>query len=57
MPPFWFNKMCQLNHLTPNYIKITIKGDNRQYYNTKKDAKTCRINQELKFLYKIKTKA
>jgi hypothetical protein len=24
------NKMCQLNHLTPNYIKLTISGHKQQ---------------------------
>jgi hypothetical protein len=51
MPPFWFNKTCRLNHLTTNYFKITIKGHNRQYCNTKKAVTTYRINQELRFLY------
>jgi hypothetical protein len=41
----WFNRMCQLNHLTPNYIKITINGHNRQCYKTKKTATTYRTNQ------------
>jgi hypothetical protein len=54
MSPFWFNKMCRLNQLTPNYIKIIIKGHNRQYCNTKKAATTHRIDQELKFLYNKK---
>ena len=26
----WFTKMCRLNHLTSNYIKITINGHNRR---------------------------
>jgi hypothetical protein len=50
----WFNKMCQLNHLTPKCIKITINGYGRQCQNTTKAATTYRINQELKFLYKKK---
>lgn len=31
----YFNKMCQLNHETPNYIKITISGHHQQYYKAK----------------------
>ena len=57
MPPFWFKKMCRLNHIKSNYIKITIKGHNRQYCNTKDAATTYRIDKELKFLYNKKTNA
>lgn len=31
-PALWFNKLCQLNHRTPNCIKITVSGHNRRCY-------------------------
>jgi hypothetical protein len=52
--PIWFNKICIIQHLTPKYINIQIKGNSRQNQNTKKKTKGVgkfRLRQELKFLY------
>jgi hypothetical protein len=34
MPQFWINKICRINKLTPQYIRIKMKG-NEQSKNTK----------------------
>jgi hypothetical protein len=31
----WFNKICQLKHLSPEYVNTTISGSNEQSINTK----------------------
>jgi hypothetical protein len=41
----WFNRICGLNHLTPDYIKITTDRHNQQCHYTKKGATTYGINQ------------
>ena len=45
----WLNRICRLNHLTPDYIKITADIHNQQCYNTKKAATTYRINKITQF--------
>ena len=50
----WFNKICKIEHLTPNYIHITVNGNNQKSTNTKNAATKYRLNQELKYLYKKK---
>jgi len=45
----WFNKMCPFNHLTPNYVKITIDAHNQECCNTKQAATTYRTNTKLEF--------
>jgi len=47
----WFNKTCRIKQLTPNYIKIRIKGNNTRAQRTENIANRHRINQELRFLY------
>jgi len=47
----WFNKTCRIKQLTPNYIKIRIKGNNTRAQRTENIAIRHRINQELRFLY------
>ena len=32
----WLKKMCQLSHLTPKYIKMTINGHKQQCYYTRR---------------------
>ena len=54
--PIWFNKTCSCNHLTPKYIHI--KADEMHKARTdRKWQSRCKINHELKFLYKNKTVA
>jgi hypothetical protein len=50
----WFNKICKIGHLTPNYIHITVNGNNKKSTNTKNAATEYRLNQELKYSYKKK---
>jgi hypothetical protein len=50
----WFNKICKLEQLQPNYIHININGHSKQCSNTKKAAIRYRLIQEIKFLYKEK---
>jgi len=47
----WFNKTCRIKQLTPNYIKIRIKGNNTRAQRMENIAIRHRINQELRFLY------
>jgi len=48
----WFNKICKVKDLNPNYISIRIKTT-RDEKTTQKAVKY-RIGQEIKFLYKKK---
>jgi hypothetical protein len=43
----WFNKICKTEHLTPNYIHITVKGTNEKGTKTKNMAIKYRLNQEI----------
>ena len=52
----WYNKNCRDQNLTPKYISIKIKGNNKQNSNTLKAATHFRINQEIIFLYFEKSK-
>jgi len=47
----WFNKMCRLKHLKPNYIHFKTNGNKLQDRKTTSNALRFRINQEIKFLY------
>ena len=47
----WFNKMCRIIHLKPNYINIKINGRKSQDKRTTTNAIRYRLNQEIKFLY------
>jgi len=47
----WFNKMCKIKHLKPNYINIKINCKKSQDKKTTTNAIKYRINQEIKFLY------
>jgi hypothetical protein len=47
----WFNELCKIKHLKPNYINIKINGKNSQDKKTTTNAIKYRINQEIKFLY------
>jgi hypothetical protein len=47
----WFNKMCKIKHLKPNYINIKINGNKSQDKKITTNAIKYRINQEIKFLY------
>jgi hypothetical protein len=49
----WFNKICKIEHLTPNYIHITVNGNNQKSTNTKNAATKYRLNQELKYLFNV----
>ena len=50
----WFNKMCKVKQLKPNYINIKINGHKPQDKKTTINAIRFRINQEIKFLYRKK---
>jgi len=50
----WFNKMCKVKQLKPNYINIKINGHKPQNKKTKINVIRFRINQEIKFLYRKK---
>ena len=47
----WFNKICRIKGLKPNYIKLTINGKTQRDKKTITNAVRFRINQEIKFLY------
>jgi hypothetical protein len=47
----WFNKMCRIKQLKPNYINIKINGRKPQDKKTTANAIGYRINQEMKFLH------
>jgi hypothetical protein len=42
----WFNKMCGIRRLQPNYINIKINGKKLEDRKTTYNAVTYRINQE-----------
>jgi len=48
----WFNEMCKIKQLKPNYINIKINGHKPQDKKTTINAIRFRINQEIKFLYR-----
>jgi DNA/RNA endonuclease YhcR with UshA esterase domain len=50
----WFKKICKTEHLTPNYIHITVNGGNQKSTNIKNAATKYRLNQELKYFYNKK---
>jgi hypothetical protein len=50
----WFNKMCRIRQLKPNYINTKINGQKQQERRTTAQAIRYRINQEIKFLYRKK---
>ena len=50
----WFNKMCKVKQLKPNYINIKINGQKPQDKKTTTNAIRFRINQEIKFSYRKK---
>jgi len=50
----WFNKMCKVKRLKPNYINIKINGQKPQDKKTTINVIRFRINQEIKFLYRKK---
>jgi hypothetical protein len=52
----WFNKMCKIKQLKPNYIHIKINNSRLQDKKTRAFAIRYRINQEIKFLYCKKPK-
>jgi hypothetical protein len=47
----WYNKICRIKQLTPNYINIRVNSNNTRSQKTKNTAIRYRINQEQKFLY------
>jgi hypothetical protein len=47
----WFNKICSIKHLKPNYINFKTNGNKLQDGKTTSNALKFRINQEIKFLY------
>jgi len=47
----WFNKMCRIRQIKPNYINISVNGQEQQDKKTTTQAIRYRINQEIKFLY------
>jgi len=47
----WFNKVCRIRQLQPNYINIKVNGHRRQDRRTATQATRYRINQEIKYLY------
>jgi hypothetical protein len=49
----WFNKMCRIKQLQPNYINIRIHGNKLQDKKTTTNAVRYRLNQEIKFLYEV----
>ena len=46
----WFNKMCKVKQLKPNYFTIEVNGHRPQEKRTTINAVRFRINQEIKFL-------
>jgi hypothetical protein len=50
----WFNKMCRMRQMKPNYINIKVNGQKQQDRRTTVQAIRYRINQEIKFLYRKK---
>ena len=46
----WFNKMCRIRHLRPNYTNININGRKPQDERTTINSIRYRLNQEIKFL-------
>lgn len=52
-----FSRMCNINHITPKYIHVTVNSNNPGSINTKQAAKWNRHGQELKFLHNKKTQA
>jgi hypothetical protein len=50
----WFNKMCRMKPVKPNYINIRINGQKQQDKRTTTQAIRYRINQDIKFLYRKK---
>jgi hypothetical protein len=44
----WFNKMCKIKHLKPNYINIKVNGNMSQDKKTTTNEINYRINQEIK---------
>ena len=47
----WFNKMCNVKQLKPNYINVNISAQKSQDKRTTINAIRFRINQEIKFQY------
>jgi len=50
----WFNKMCKIKQLKPNYIQFRSNGKTLRDRNTTSNAIRYRINQEMKFLHRKK---
>jgi len=50
----WFNKICKVKDLNPNYISIRINVKTTRDEKTAQKAVKYRIGQEIKFLYKKK---
>ena len=50
----WFNKICKIKNLKPNYINIKINGNKQRDKKTTSNAVRYRINQEIKFVYRKK---
>jgi hypothetical protein len=50
----WFNKMCKIRQVKPNYVNTIIKGRKQQDKKTASQAIRYRITQEIKFLYRKK---
>jgi len=44
----WFNKMCRIRQIKPNYINIRVNGQKQQDKKTTTQAIRYRINQEIK---------
>ena len=47
----WYNKICSIKQLTPNYVNIRVNDNNPRCQRAKNAAIRYRINQELKFQY------
>jgi hypothetical protein len=47
----WFNKLCRIKQLKPNYINIKINGRKPQDKKVTANAIRYRINQEIEFLH------
>ena len=50
----WFNRMCKIKQLKPNYIHFKTNGKTPQDIKTVSQTIQCRITQEIKFLHKKK---
>lgn len=50
----WFNEIYKTEHLTPQYIHITVNGNNPKSTETKNMAIKHHMNQEMKHRYKKK---